>query len=118
MFDTLVDVDNLKIDMKNPSQWLARIGGRITKTVSTQNNLPLSFYGKVNLLKTFGDDSTIQSGRDFDLDPTGTSLEGDVGINAQLSQNLSLHGDVSYQQKLQKTGISGASFSGGIRYQF
>nr|WP_246054741.1 autotransporter outer membrane beta-barrel domain-containing protein [Bartonella massiliensis] len=118
MFDTLVDVDNLKIDMKNPHQWLARIGGRLTKTVSIQKNRPLSFYGKVNLLKAFGDDSKIQIGKNFDLDATGTSLEGGVGINAQLSQNLSLHGDVSYQQKLQKTGISGANFSGGIRYEF
>uniref|UniRef100_UPI00355763A9 autotransporter outer membrane beta-barrel domain-containing protein n=3 Tax=Bartonella TaxID=773 RepID=UPI00355763A9 len=52
------------------------------------------------------------------LDPMGPAIEGGIGINAQLSHNFSLHGDVSYQQKLQKTGISGASFSGGIRYQF
>ncbi|WP_404978448.1 MULTISPECIES: autotransporter outer membrane beta-barrel domain-containing protein, partial [unclassified Bartonella] len=51
-------------------------------------------------------------------DPMGTLLEGGLGVSAQLSSNVSLHGDVSYQQKLQKTGISGASFSGGIRYQF
>uniref|UniRef100_UPI0035CF2FD1 autotransporter outer membrane beta-barrel domain-containing protein n=1 Tax=unclassified Bartonella TaxID=2645622 RepID=UPI0035CF2FD1 len=64
------------------------------------------------------DDGTIRIGRDFDLDPMGPAIEGGVGINAQLSHNFSLHGDVSYQQKLRKTGISGASFSGGIRYQF
>ncbi|WP_074381613.1 autotransporter outer membrane beta-barrel domain-containing protein [Bartonella doshiae] len=117
-FDTIKDADNLKIDMKNPSQWLARIGGRLSKTVSTENNNVFSFYGKVNFLKTFGDDGKIQIGDIFDLDPMGASLEGGVGINAHLSQNFSIHGDVSYQQKLQKTGITGASFSGGIRYQF
>ncbi|MBB6158972.1 autotransporter outer membrane beta-barrel domain-containing protein, partial [Bartonella doshiae] len=68
--------------------------------------------------KTFGDDGKIQIGDIFDLDPMGASLEGGVGINAHLSQNFSIHGDVSYQQKLQETGITGASFSGGIRYQF
>ncbi|WP_208438454.1 autotransporter outer membrane beta-barrel domain-containing protein, partial [Bartonella vinsonii] len=83
-----------------------------------ENNRLMSFYGKVNLIKTFGDDGTIQIGRSFDLDPMGAAIEGGVGINAQLSHNFSLHGDVNYQQKLQKTGISGASFSGGIRYQF
>ncbi|MBB6160157.1 autotransporter outer membrane beta-barrel domain-containing protein, partial [Bartonella doshiae] len=67
---------------------------------------------------TFGDDGKIQIGDIFDLDPMGASLEGGVGINANLSQNFSIHGDVSYQQKLQETGITGASFSGGIRYQF
>ncbi|WP_406604199.1 autotransporter outer membrane beta-barrel domain-containing protein [Bartonella gliris] len=118
MFNTITDADNFTIDMNNPSQWLIRVGGRLTKTVSTENNGPMSFYGKVNLIKTFGDDGTIHIGRDFDLDPMGPAIEGGVGINAQLSHNFSLHGDVSYQQKLQKTGISGASFSGGIRYQF
>ncbi|WP_375643353.1 autotransporter outer membrane beta-barrel domain-containing protein [Bartonella sp. AP83NXGY] len=118
MFNTIEDADNFTVDMKNPSQWLVRIGGRLTKTISTENSRPMSFYGKVNLIKTFGDDGTIHIGRDFDLDPMGPAIEGGVGINAQLSHNFSLHGDVSYQQKLQKTGISGASFSGGIRYQF
>ncbi|WP_375675540.1 autotransporter outer membrane beta-barrel domain-containing protein [Bartonella sp. CL100XZDX] len=119
MFDTIEDADNLKIDMNNPSQWLIRVGGRLTKTIMTTENGPaISFYGKANLIKTFGDDGTIQIGRDFDLDPIGTAIEGGVGINAQLSHNFSLYGDVSYRQKLQKTGISGASFSGGIRYQF
>ncbi|WP_404977282.1 autotransporter outer membrane beta-barrel domain-containing protein [Bartonella sp. CM31XJBT] len=118
MFNTIEDADNFTVDMNNPSQWLIRVGGRLTKTISTENNRPMSFYGKVNLIKTFGDNGTIHIGRNFDLDPMGPAIEGGVGINAQLSHNFSLHGDVSYQQKLQKTGISGASFSGGIRYQF
>ncbi|WP_404977317.1 autotransporter outer membrane beta-barrel domain-containing protein [Bartonella sp. CM100XJJH] len=118
MFNTIEDADNFTVDMNNPSQWLIRVGGRLTKTISTENSRPMSFYGKVNLIKTFGDDGTIQIGRNFDLDPMGPAIEGGVGINAQLSHNFSLHGDVSYQQKLQKTGISGANFSGGIRYQF
>ncbi|WP_375675117.1 autotransporter outer membrane beta-barrel domain-containing protein [Bartonella sp. AP9QHHD] len=118
MFNTIEDADNFTVDMNNPSQWLIRVGGRLTKTISTENNRPMSFYGKVNLIKTFGDNGTIQISRDFDLDPMGPAIEGGVGINAQLSHNFSLHGDVSYQQKLQKTGISGARFSGGIRYQF
>ncbi|EJF78830.1 Type V secretory pathway, adhesin AidA [Candidatus Bartonella washoeensis] len=118
MFNTIEDADNFTVDMNNPSQWLIRVGGRLTKTVAAENNHPMSFYGKANLIKTFADDGTIEIGRKFDLDPMGAAIEGGIGINAQLSGNLSLHGDVSYQQKLQKTGISGASFSGGIRYQF
>ncbi|VEJ45933.1 autotransporter outer membrane beta-barrel domain-containing protein [Bartonella vinsonii] len=118
MFKPINDANDLTIDMNNPSQWLIRVGGRFTKSIATENNHPLSFYGKVNFIKTFGDDGNITIGDNFDLDPMGSALEGGLGINAQLSHNLSLHGDVSYQQKLQKTGISGASFSGGIRYQF
>ncbi|WP_375665392.1 autotransporter outer membrane beta-barrel domain-containing protein [Bartonella sp. TT121SHDZB] len=117
-FDTIKDADNLEIDMKNPSQWLVRIGGRLTKTVSAESDHLFSFYGKVNFLKTFSNDGKIQIGKEFDLDPVGTAIEVGLGINAQLSHNIALHADVSYQQKLQKTGITGVSFSGGIRYQF
>ncbi len=117
-FDTILDADNLTIDMQNPHQWMIRVGGRLTKSITTENNRPMSFYGKVNLIKTFGDDQALHIDKDYKLDAMGSALEGGLGISAQLSTNLSLHGDVSYQQKLQKTGISGASFSGGIRYQF
>ncbi len=119
MFDTIEDADNFTVDMKNPSQWLVRIGGRLTKTIMTTENGPaISFYGKANLIKAFGDNGKVQISKNFDLDSMGTAIEGGVGINAQLSHNFSLYGDVSYRQKLQKTGISGANFSGGIRYQF
>nr|WP_275046233.1 autotransporter outer membrane beta-barrel domain-containing protein [Bartonella sp. MM73XJBT.G] len=117
-FDTILDADNLTIDMQNPHQWMIRVGGRLTKSIAAENNRPMSFYGKVNLIKTFGDDQALHIDNDYKLDAMGAAIEGGLGINAQLSTNLSLHGDVSYQQKLQKTGISGASFSGGIRYQF
>ncbi len=52
------------------------------------------------------------------MTPQELPLKVGLVLSAQLSANLSLHGDVSYQQKFQKTGISGANFSGGIRYQF
>ncbi|WP_273760526.1 autotransporter outer membrane beta-barrel domain-containing protein, partial [Bartonella sp. ML70XJBT.G] len=119
MFDTISDADHFTIDMNNPHQWMIRVGGRLTKTVTaTENRRSVSFYGKVNAIKIFDDKQAIYIDKDYKLDPMGSLLEGGVGINAQLSSNISLHGDVSYQQKLQKTGISGASFSGGIRYQF
>ncbi|WP_017195921.1 autotransporter outer membrane beta-barrel domain-containing protein [Bartonella birtlesii] len=119
MFDTISDADKFTVDMNDPHQWIIRIGGRLTKTVvSAENGRAVSFYGKVNALKTLNNNQVIYIDKDYKLDPMGSSLEGGFGINAQLSQNVSLQGDVSYQQKLQKTGISGASFSGGIRYQF
>ncbi|WP_208434141.1 autotransporter outer membrane beta-barrel domain-containing protein [Bartonella taylorii] len=118
-FDTLSDADGFKVDMNNPHQYLIRVGGRLTKTVVTiQKGRFISFYGKVNAIKTFGDDKAIHIDKNYQLDTMGTAIEGGLGINAQLSQNISLYGDVNYQQKLQKTGISGANFSGGIRYQF
>ncbi|EJF76673.1 outer membrane autotransporter barrel domain-containing protein [Bartonella sp. DB5-6] len=119
LFDTISDVDNFTIDMNNPHQWLIRVGGRLTKTVVTaENGRSISFYGKVNAVKTLGDNEAIHIDKNYQRDSVGSFIEGGLGISAQLSPNISLHGDVSAQQKLQKTGITGASFSGGIRYQF
>lgn len=119
MLDTLIDIDNFKVDMNNPHQWVVRVGGRVTKTfVTAENGRSISISGKLNAIKTFDDDKAIYIDKNYQLESMGTTLEGGLGINAQLSQNISLHGDISYQQKLQKTGISGANFSGGIRYKF
>ncbi|WP_409360979.1 autotransporter outer membrane beta-barrel domain-containing protein [Bartonella heixiaziensis] len=119
LFDVLSDADGFEVDMNNPHQWLVRIGGRLTKNLSsTEENKAVSFYGKLNVLKTFGDGGTIKIGDTFYRDPTGSSIEGGIGVNAHLSRNIALHGDMSYRKKLQKAGVSGTSFSGGIRYRF
>ncbi|EJF79008.1 autotransporter outer membrane beta-barrel domain-containing protein [Bartonella doshiae] len=117
--DVISDADGFEVNMNNPHQWLVRIGGRLTQTTTTtKEGDTISFYGKLNIIKTLDDDGTIQIGDTFHLDPTSSSIEGGVGINAYLSQNITLHGGVSYRQKLQKAGVSGTNFSGGIRYQF
>ncbi|WP_208441205.1 autotransporter outer membrane beta-barrel domain-containing protein [Bartonella raoultii] len=119
MFDIFSDANGLKVDMGNPHQWLIRFGGRLTKTImADEESKAVSFYGKMNVIRTFGDGKTIKIADTFDLDPTGSSIEGGMGVNAYLSQNIVLNGDISYRQKLQKTGVSGTNVSGGIRYLF
>ncbi|WP_254474511.1 autotransporter outer membrane beta-barrel domain-containing protein [Bartonella sp. B1098] len=118
-FGTLSDIDGFQVNIKTPHQWLVRIGGRLTKTIlPIENDRILSFYGKLNVIKAVGEKSTIDIVEPFRLDSMGSSLEGGLGINAQLSKNIALHVDVNYQQKLQKSGISGINFSGGVRYRF
>ncbi|WP_375666348.1 autotransporter outer membrane beta-barrel domain-containing protein [Bartonella sp. TT121SHDZB] len=119
MFDIFSDADGLKVDMGNPRQWLIRIGGRLTKTImAAEESKAVSFYGKMNVIRAFGDGETIKIADTFHVDPTGSSVEGGIGVNAYLSQNIVLNADISYRQKLQKAGISGANLSGGIRYRF
>uniref|UniRef100_UPI000562AFCB autotransporter outer membrane beta-barrel domain-containing protein n=1 Tax=Bartonella florencae TaxID=928210 RepID=UPI000562AFCB len=118
-FGTLLDADGFKVEMGPHHQWLVRLGGRLTqKTLSTEKDCTVSFYGKLNVIKDFSDNHTIQIGDTFHLDSMGTALEGGVGMNAELSKNITLHADVNYQQKLQKAGISGINVSGGMRYRF
>ncbi|WP_273783623.1 autotransporter outer membrane beta-barrel domain-containing protein [Bartonella sp. AU15XJBT] len=119
MFDIFSDTNGLKVDMGNPHQWLVRFGGRLTKTITAvEKNKAVSFYGKMNVIRTFGDGKIIKIADTFDLDPTGSSIEGGMGVNAYFSENVVLSGDISYRQKLQKAGVSGTNVSGGIRYRF
>ncbi|WP_404978565.1 autotransporter outer membrane beta-barrel domain-containing protein [Bartonella sp. MR30HLJHH] len=119
MFDIFSDADGLKVDMGNPHQWLVRIGGRLTKTImAAEESKAVSFYGKVNVIRASGDGKTIKIADTFHVDPTGSSVEGGMGVNAYLSQNIVLNADISYRQKLQKAGVSGTNLSGGIRYRF
>ncbi|UTO28051.1 autotransporter outer membrane beta-barrel domain-containing protein [Bartonella harrusi] len=118
-FKRLSDANGLEVDMDNPRQWLVRIGGRLTQAITTEEETnAFSFYGKLNILKAFGENETIKIADTFYLDPTGSSIEGGIGVNASLSENIVLHGDISYRQKLQKAGVFGTSFSGGVRYHF
>ncbi|MGL2349554.1 autotransporter outer membrane beta-barrel domain-containing protein [Helicobacter pylori] len=119
LLGNIQDADNFKVDIGNPHQWTVRMGGRLTKNVNrVEDGHLFSFYGKLNLISTFGDEGTIRVGDSFRLDPMGSAIEGGVGVNAQLFQNIALHGDISYQQKLQKAGVSGATLSGGLKYRF
>ncbi|WP_375649760.1 autotransporter outer membrane beta-barrel domain-containing protein [Bartonella sp. OT172YNZD] len=118
-FGTLSDIDGFQVNIKTPHQWLVRIGGHLTKTMlSIEKDRVLSFYGKLNVIKAFGETRTIDVIESFHIDSMGSSLEGGLGINVQLSKNIALHADVNYQHKLQKAGISGINFSGGMRYRF
>ncbi|WP_208434431.1 autotransporter outer membrane beta-barrel domain-containing protein [Bartonella taylorii] len=119
MLGTLSDVDGFNVHMGNPHQWLIRVGGRLTQTMMpAEQGCAISFYGKLNMIKAFGDKRTIQIGDTFHLDSMGSSIEGGLGVNAHLSENIAFHADVNYQHKLQRAGISGINLSGGMRYRF
>ncbi|WP_254492298.1 autotransporter outer membrane beta-barrel domain-containing protein [Bartonella sp. B1099] len=98
--------DNSKINISKPDQWLLRIGSRLTQN----KGHAFSFYGKLNLIKTFS--------KNFQLAAMGSLIEGGFGLQAHLSPNLELHSDLSYQHKFKKVGISGINISAGMRYHF
>ncbi|WP_245289115.1 MULTISPECIES: autotransporter outer membrane beta-barrel domain-containing protein [unclassified Bartonella] len=119
MFGTILDSDNLEVNMKDPHQWLMCVGGRLTKTLPVvEKNSFIAFYGKMNIIKTLSFSDTIEVGDTFYLDSMGSAIEGGLGVNVQLTNNIFVHGDASYQQRLSKTGMSGASFSGKLQYRF
>ncbi|WP_375642209.1 autotransporter outer membrane beta-barrel domain-containing protein [Bartonella sp. CM100XJJH] len=106
MLGSFADDNNSKIDISKPHQWLLRIGGRLTQN----KGHALSFYGKLNAIKTFSNN--------FPLAAMGSLIEGGCGIQAHLSQNIELHSDLSYQHKFKKAGISAINIAAGMRYHF
>ncbi|VEJ45872.1 autotransporter outer membrane beta-barrel domain-containing protein [Bartonella vinsonii] len=114
MLGILPDTDNFKTNMRNLHQGMLRIGGRLTQN----KGHAVSFYSKLYITETFGHKSAIEMGKSFQLLSMGTAVEGGFGAHAHLSHNIALHGDVSYQHKLRKAGLSGMNVSAGMRYCF
>ncbi|AQX20188.1 autotransporter outer membrane beta-barrel domain-containing protein [Bartonella sp. WD16.2] len=118
-FNSARDVGGFDIDMGSPSQLTTRLGGRLTKTLARiGEGRSVSFYSKLHLMSSFGGKQFVQFKDTFQLGAFGSSMEAGVGVQAQLSSQIALHGDVVYQQKLTKAGLSGSTFSGGLRYRF
>ncbi|WP_273789425.1 autotransporter outer membrane beta-barrel domain-containing protein [Bartonella sp. ML70XJBT] len=118
-FNKARDIDNFNIEMGNLDQWVARVGGRLTKNPTGSEGVKaVAFYGKLYLAHGFGEKQSVNFSDSFKLGAFGSSLEAGVGFNAKLLPQFSLHADILYQHKLNKAGFSGASFSGGVRYQF
>ncbi|UNF43433.1 autotransporter outer membrane beta-barrel domain-containing protein [Bartonella krasnovii] len=118
-FNKARDIDNFDIEMGNLDQWVARVGGRLTKNPTGSEGVnAVAFYGKLYLAHGFGEKQSVHFSDSFKLGAFGSSLEAGVGFNVKLLPQFSLHADILYQHKLNKAGFSGASFSGGVRYQF
>ncbi|EJF76002.1 autotransporter outer membrane beta-barrel domain-containing protein [Bartonella alsatica] len=118
-FNKVRDIDNFDVEIGNLDQWIARVGGRLTKSLTAADEARvISFYGKIHVSHDFGRKQFVRFKDAFQLGAFGSSLETGLGFNAQLSPKLVLHGDLAYQHKLTKAGFSGTSFSGGLRYNF
>ncbi|MEL6089677.1 autotransporter outer membrane beta-barrel domain-containing protein [Bartonella schoenbuchensis] len=119
MFNSARDIGSFDIKIGSPSQLTTRLGGRLTKFLTgIGEGRSVSFYGKLHLMGSFGGKQFVQFKDTFQLGAFGSSMEAGVGVQAQLSSQIALHGDVVYQQKLTKAGFSGSTFSGGLRYRF
>ncbi|ALE02933.1 autotransporter outer membrane beta-barrel domain-containing protein [Bartonella ancashensis] len=113
------DVDGFDVNFDHPDQFTARIGGDVSKMVwDLEKDGAVSLYGKLYMTKSYGKEQSVFFKDAFRLSSFGSYLEGGVGVNAELSSAVVLHGDVLYQHRLGDAGFSGISFSGGLRYRF
>lgn len=79
----------------------------------------LTPYIKANLLQGIGgSNSIVLSGVSFGTGKAGTALQVGAGVNGALTRNLSLYGDVAWQNKVGSGGFRGWVLNGGLRLSF
>ncbi|MEN3929704.1 autotransporter outer membrane beta-barrel domain-containing protein [Microvirga sp. W0021] len=118
MFDRKLDVDMFEVRLGDIDQVTARVGARLSKTYTQSADSLITVYAKANMLHTFNNSNKVYLGDTFRIGDFGTSIEGGLGVNATVSKNLSVYGDVAYQHRVGKSGVSGVSLTGGLRYSF
>ncbi|WP_432788464.1 autotransporter outer membrane beta-barrel domain-containing protein [Bartonella sp. C271] len=119
MFDKARDIDRFDIELGKHDQLIARVGGSLTKAVTSFEKVRVvSFYGKLHLAHSYEKKRIVYFKDAFQLGAFGSTVETGMGVHAQLSNTIALHGDLLYKHKLTKAGFSGTSISGGVRYQF
>ncbi|WP_432788462.1 autotransporter outer membrane beta-barrel domain-containing protein [Bartonella sp. C271] len=119
MFDKARDIDRFDIELGKHDQLIARVGGSLTKAVTSfEKARVVSFYGKLHLAHSYEKKRIVYFKDAFQLGAFGSTVETGMGVHAQLSNTIALHGDLLYKHKLTKAGFSGTSISGGVRYQF
>ncbi|WP_455476806.1 autotransporter outer membrane beta-barrel domain-containing protein [Bartonella sp. B41] len=118
-FDKTRDIDNIDVELGKLDQWVVRVGGRLTKSpVEFDDARSVAFYGKLHFAHSLGKKQSVRFSDEFKLGSLGSSLEAGLGVNVKLLPKFTVHGDFLYQHKINKAGFSGATFSGGLRYQF
>ncbi|MDD9329544.1 MAG: autotransporter outer membrane beta-barrel domain-containing protein, partial [Bartonella sp.] len=119
MFDKARDIDRFDIELGSHDQLIGRIGGCLTKAVSSSEKARVvSFYTKLHVAHSYDTKRIVHFKDAFQLGAFGSTVETGMGVHAQLSSTVAFHGDLLYQHKLTKAGFSGISVSGGLRYQF
>ncbi|AQX27437.1 MULTISPECIES: autotransporter outer membrane beta-barrel domain-containing protein [unclassified Bartonella] len=118
-FDRARDIDQFDIELGSHDQLIARVGGCLTKAVSSSEEAHVvSFYSKLHLAHNYENKRMVYFKDAFQLGAFGSAIETGLGVHAQLFTNIAFHGDLLYKHKLTKAGFSGISVSGGLRYQF
>lgn len=118
-FDRRTDVDRIRVDLGNPDQGVVRAGLRLTRPILGPDEVRFTPYLKANLLQHVGAGDTVRlSGVAFGTGSVGPTAQVGGGITGMLRHNLSIYGDVAWQQELGDGGYRGWAFNGGLRYTF
>ena len=118
-FPQRTDVDGIGVNLGSPNQGILRAGVRLLDRVTTNDGTLVTPYLKANLLQGLGGGNSVQlSNVSYPIGDFGTAVQLGAGVNGTLSRNVSLYGDVAWQNQIGNGGFRGWAFNGGLRYAF
>ncbi len=118
-FPQRTDVDGIGVSLGSPNQGVLRAGVRLLDRVTTSDGTLITPYLKANLLQGLGGGNSIHlSNVSFPVGDFGSAIQLGGGVNGTLTRNLSLYGDVAWQNQIGNGGFRGWAFNGGLRYAF
>lgn len=119
-FAQRTDVSGINVDLGGQSEGVFRGGARLTRQFADADGMLFTPYLKANVLQGIGGGDPVHlSNYAIATGVFGTALQVGGGVTGALTRNLSVYGDVAWQQNVGSGGGSrGWAFNGGLRYVF
>ena len=118
-FARKADVDGVDVNPGVQTQGVFRGGARLVKPFASSDGALYTAYLKANVITGIGGGGTIMLGADpFPTSTFGTSIQVGAGANGKINRNLSIYGDVAWQDGVAGGGSRGWLVNGGLRYAF
>ena len=118
-FADRTDGDGIEVNMGSPDQGVARVGFRLLRPFVMGDGSRVTPYIKANLLQGIGgSNSVVLSGVSFGTGKPGTALQVGAGATGTLTRNLSVYGNVAWQNNVGSGGFRGWVLNGGLRLIF
>ncbi|HEY0910457.1 MAG TPA: autotransporter outer membrane beta-barrel domain-containing protein, partial [Bradyrhizobium sp.] len=119
-FTERTDIDAIDLDLGSPNQGIFRGGLRFIKRLVSQGGMLITPYLKADFLQGIGGGDTARlSNVAFNTGDYGTAFRLGGGITGTLTRDLSIYGDVAWQQNVGGDGgFRGWAMNGGLRYAF
>ena len=96
-----------------------RAGARLLRPFTSSDGALYTAYLKANVITGIGGGGTILLDADsFQTGTFGTSIQVGAGASGKINRNLSIYGDVAWQDGVAGGGSRGWQINGGLRYAF
>ena len=118
-FAQFTDADGIVARLGSQDQGIFRGGARLTRQFVTPEGAQITPYLKANLLQGIGGGGAVNIGdTPFLTGRFGTSMQVGGGATGMITRNLSVYGDVAWQDGVSGGGTRGWTMNGGMRYAF